>query len=302
MGIILFKLLFAEYPYQGNTKQELIQNINSTLIKFPPLIPVSNEVKDLIQNLLNPQIEKRILSTFSVITHSWLRSDIENTERNEIRIINESISSSNLVEKEKEANNDTNINSEKSSLKENILVDYQKNTHYDLMIKEEVSNIKINSDISMFSANRNSKGINQFLRKRNSKKAFSNSIIVKSNSPKRFSIYSNYNNTKVENSSRNITKNFYTRRKLSECDHKSSLPNIALEKIRQTKAKYSLPYIKMNNQSNNLTNKIRIFNYFSKQTQELKKITRPNSDPYLDKKYNDCNYKRKSSFHLKVHQ
>jgi len=74
IGVVLYVMLFCKYPFQGETVSEIYNNITSGKLNFPQSAlknPLSNEVKDLIGNLLQVAPERRF-STKEILNHPWI--------------------------------------------------------------------------------------------------------------------------------------------------------------------------------------------------------------------------------------
>lgn len=60
IGMILYCMVFGEYPFQGDNKQDIIKNICTKEISFPKKRFCTEELKDLILKMLEKNPEKRI--------------------------------------------------------------------------------------------------------------------------------------------------------------------------------------------------------------------------------------------------
>ncbi|EAS05912.1 plant dual-specificity MAP kinase kinase family domain protein (macronuclear) [Tetrahymena thermophila SB210] len=61
LGVMLYQALYGMVPFSDKTSLEsLAQKIKQAEIKFPPSIPVCNEIKELIQKMLTADEDKRI--------------------------------------------------------------------------------------------------------------------------------------------------------------------------------------------------------------------------------------------------
>jgi len=76
MGVILYAMLFGELPFQGNCKKQLLENITEKAIKYPKkkYEELSNEAKDILKNILNPNMNNRITIS-DIQQHPWILGD-----------------------------------------------------------------------------------------------------------------------------------------------------------------------------------------------------------------------------------
>jgi len=82
LGVILYVLLFCEYPFYGETLEELYSQILEARVTFPvEAHKVSEESKDLIKKMLHPEPKER-LSLDCVKDHPWLKCISPSTVRN----------------------------------------------------------------------------------------------------------------------------------------------------------------------------------------------------------------------------
>lgn len=58
IGVILYYLVFAEYPFKGQTQVELKESIRDCKYIFPK--PISDELKNLLSQIFVEDITKRI--------------------------------------------------------------------------------------------------------------------------------------------------------------------------------------------------------------------------------------------------
>ncbi len=81
LGIIIYYMVFNNYPFEEKKKTNLLNKINT---KEKGLKPTSNEnLNDLIRNLLNSDQRKR-LSWEQYFDHSYIKSIEENIKSNDI--------------------------------------------------------------------------------------------------------------------------------------------------------------------------------------------------------------------------
>ena len=73
-GVIMYVLLTKKPPFNGDTTEEIIANIEKGIydIKSPPFDKISNSAIDLIQKLLTKDVEKRI-SAQEALKHPWFK-------------------------------------------------------------------------------------------------------------------------------------------------------------------------------------------------------------------------------------
>ena len=62
-GVLMYILLCGEFPFEGETEEEIFSNVKNYNIDFNKLGNVSEDCLDLIQQLLNPKKEYRITAS-----------------------------------------------------------------------------------------------------------------------------------------------------------------------------------------------------------------------------------------------
>jgi serine/threonine protein kinase len=72
LGVVLYLLLFCKYPFSGDCDAEIYQQIENGTFIFPSEIEISEEVMDLISNLLKGD-SKRRFTLEQVISHPWMQ-------------------------------------------------------------------------------------------------------------------------------------------------------------------------------------------------------------------------------------
>jgi len=73
LGVVLYLLLFCKYPFTGDSLGEIYSQIETGKVSFPPEIEISNEVRDLICNLLQEDTKGR-LTLEDILKHPWMLS------------------------------------------------------------------------------------------------------------------------------------------------------------------------------------------------------------------------------------
>ncbi|CAD8207842.1 unnamed protein product [Paramecium octaurelia] len=79
MGIILYKMLFGNVPFNGKTQQDIINNIINKELQLPP-----NNLSEEVVNLLNQMLEKNNelrLRITDVEFHPWVNTDQRTPQR-----------------------------------------------------------------------------------------------------------------------------------------------------------------------------------------------------------------------------
>ncbi|GFR48549.1 hypothetical protein Agub_g10448 [Astrephomene gubernaculifera] len=71
LGICLYMFVFGRPPFTGNTTYQIYEAIQQGELQFPPTIPVSEELKDLLSRLLHKDPAQRI-SLEEIPTHAWV--------------------------------------------------------------------------------------------------------------------------------------------------------------------------------------------------------------------------------------
>lgn len=57
---MFYAMLYGHLPFWGNTEEEFIDHIINAPLKFDPLVPVTNECKEIIKGMLNKDPTKRM--------------------------------------------------------------------------------------------------------------------------------------------------------------------------------------------------------------------------------------------------
>ena len=73
VGVIIYYLVSGIHPFQGDTKEDLFLKIQSCDYEFMPdslWDDISDDCKDLIEKLLEPDISKRLTPDMA-LKHSW---------------------------------------------------------------------------------------------------------------------------------------------------------------------------------------------------------------------------------------
>jgi serine/threonine protein kinase len=83
IGIMFYAMLYGTLPYWGESEDEFVDKIINNPLKFDPEVPVSQDCKDLIKEMLQKDPEKRI-PLIDVMTKPYcLLDDAEIEERTE---------------------------------------------------------------------------------------------------------------------------------------------------------------------------------------------------------------------------
>jgi len=72
LGVVLYLLLFCKYPFPGDSLGEIYSRIETGNVSFPPDIEITNEVKDLICNLLKEDTRTRY-TLEDINRHPWMQ-------------------------------------------------------------------------------------------------------------------------------------------------------------------------------------------------------------------------------------
>lgn len=60
LGVILYEMLYGFCPYEESSISKLISLIDNTLLKFPPEVPVSPSIKNLLKRMMVTKYRQRI--------------------------------------------------------------------------------------------------------------------------------------------------------------------------------------------------------------------------------------------------
>ena len=71
LGIILYELTYKTSPFHGPNEQETIKNIQNHVLVYPIEPQVSDDIKNLIAQLLDPDPQKRIKMD-ALLRNEWL--------------------------------------------------------------------------------------------------------------------------------------------------------------------------------------------------------------------------------------
>lgn len=75
IGIILYLMSTGYFPFNGNSVEDVMNNIKQGRIKFDKLKNVNKELKDLVKTMLIRDNKKRP-SIDQILNHSWFTSDL----------------------------------------------------------------------------------------------------------------------------------------------------------------------------------------------------------------------------------
>ena len=83
IGVIMFILLTGEPPFNGNTDEEILENVRNGYVDFSTSIfqEISEEAKDLLSKLLEKNPSKRI-SAVEALEHPWITNLAPNAKLN----------------------------------------------------------------------------------------------------------------------------------------------------------------------------------------------------------------------------
>lgn len=71
LGIMLYVMIMGELPFNGDSEDEIVEQILKKKLKFQASTPVSSELKDLLNKMLAKDPEKRI-SMFDIQNSQWM--------------------------------------------------------------------------------------------------------------------------------------------------------------------------------------------------------------------------------------
>ena len=117
LGVALYRLLFNEFPFEGNTKKKLQKNIEEKKFKFKDKkVKISENMKELLKDLLEKDAEDRV--EWSDLYNQYL----DNKKKKEIPLLlinieekTEENTVENIEENEKNEKNEKNEENEKNT-------------------------------------------------------------------------------------------------------------------------------------------------------------------------------------------
>ena len=74
LGVSLYVFIYGELPFRGSSLLELYEDIAESPVPFPPNVPVSIELQDLLLRTLCKEPEARITAD-ELLRHPWIRED-----------------------------------------------------------------------------------------------------------------------------------------------------------------------------------------------------------------------------------
>lgn len=77
IGIMFYSMLFGTLPFNGDTEEETIDKIVNAPLKFQAKVPITNEAKELIKNMLNKDPNKRVTLLEVMSSPYFIRDDDE---------------------------------------------------------------------------------------------------------------------------------------------------------------------------------------------------------------------------------
>ena len=173
LGILLYEFYYGKSPFSSEEQKDTINNILNNRLNFPKWKEISNEMKDLIINMINPDISKRY-TIEKVVSHPWFKKckkeniihnnninfyKPENEVNNNIKITKITKNKNNFLYNSCKVNDD-NLKiyyNEKFNNKSNLLQSKNILNHTNVVVKK-LTNIDINADDS--SSNKSEDSIN----------------------------------------------------------------------------------------------------------------------------------------------
>ena len=97
VGVIIYMLLGGQYPFDGNTEQELYESVKRGQFEFTDKTwrSVSSEARELIRNLLKRDAEERY-SAAEALRSSWFQITDTEMENNDLSASQEELKITNL--------------------------------------------------------------------------------------------------------------------------------------------------------------------------------------------------------------
>lgn len=80
LGVMLYVMVIGELPFNGETEEEIVEQILKKKLKFKNTKPISKEIRDLISKILTKDPEKRI-TMFDLQNHPWMEMGDEELEQ-----------------------------------------------------------------------------------------------------------------------------------------------------------------------------------------------------------------------------
>lgn len=71
LGVMLYVMIIGELPFDGETEEEIVDQILKKKLKFKNTKPISNELKDLLSKVLTKDADKRI-TMYELQNHPWM--------------------------------------------------------------------------------------------------------------------------------------------------------------------------------------------------------------------------------------
>lgn len=71
LGVMLYTMIIGDLPFDGETEEDIENNIVKKKLKFKNTKPISNELKDMLTKMLTKDPEKRI-TMFELQSHQWM--------------------------------------------------------------------------------------------------------------------------------------------------------------------------------------------------------------------------------------
>jgi serine/threonine protein kinase len=100
LGIMLYVMVLGELPFNGDSEDEIVEEILKKKLKFNNTKPISSEIQDLLHKVLTKDAEKRI-TMFEIQNHAWMEMMDEDLEQ--------SIENSKTAEEEEKKKDDDDI-------------------------------------------------------------------------------------------------------------------------------------------------------------------------------------------------
>jgi serine/threonine-protein kinase ULK2 len=83
LGVIIFEMLYGTVPFKGKNIIELIKNIDTKVVEFPPNFNVTDDCKLLLQNLLKKDPKDR-LEWEGLFENKWFKTNFMEIDDNKL--------------------------------------------------------------------------------------------------------------------------------------------------------------------------------------------------------------------------
>lgn len=78
LGVTMYVLLYAAFPFDGSTKQEIRRNVIQNPVSFPNRCSVSRAARDLLCRMLHKEVTE-VMNMQEIAQHPWIKASVSSS-------------------------------------------------------------------------------------------------------------------------------------------------------------------------------------------------------------------------------